>query len=179
MFKISFIFPGANELSVKLRNFLVIYALFDVWCGWGHGGVAVLVPGFAVKKQCPWELIHNMCSKIIFLKLLTYLPDVNELMTFCVAKFPNWKLHHTDPNTVRSQNIGGTLSHVFTKKHPIAHPWGWAMGCLLRIQCLTYVMALSMWSCMQHDVISNFYILQVNNNINSPLMRLYPYESSW
>ena len=40
-----------NSLKMTLRNFLVIYALFDVWCGWGLGGAAVSLPGFAVKNS--------------------------------------------------------------------------------------------------------------------------------
>ena len=40
-----------NSLKKTLRNFLVIYALFDVWCGWGLGGAAASLPGFAVKNS--------------------------------------------------------------------------------------------------------------------------------
>ena len=38
-----------HSLRMTLRNFLVILALFDVWGGWGLGGAAASLPGFAVK----------------------------------------------------------------------------------------------------------------------------------
>ena len=34
------------------------------------------------------------------------------------------------------------------KRHPIARPWGWGMGCLLWVQSLIYVLLLSLQCCI-------------------------------
>ena len=41
------------------------------------------------------------------------------------------------------------VASMNSQRHPIAHPHGWAMGCLLWVQCLVHVICLSLYCCIQ------------------------------
>ena len=55
--------------------------------------------------------------------------------------------------TLEFKNAMLGIHHNTHDRHPIAHPWGWAMGCLLWVQTLIYTVPLSPLCHVEHNVI--------------------------
>ena len=121
---------------------------------------------------------HQFCalccfSQRLFMPLLEIIVQSGPIMTSQLARFmgPTWGRQdpggpHVGPmnlalwdglfilwNTVRCHyNTVSVLQNIHNR-HPIARPWGRAMGCLLLVQALINVLPWSLQWCMHYHVI--------------------------
>ena len=64
------------------------------------------------------------------------------------------------------------FSTILLKRHPITHPWGWGMGCLLSVQSLIHVQPQSLHYCIQYSALPIYRgLFSLNNSREAPIAR--------
>ena len=75
-------------------------------------------------------------------------------------------------------NVVNFLTNL-RNEHPIAHLWGWDMGCLLWVQTLIYVLCQSVQHCIKYHILDVWYngiglfIFLWNNSVCKELIHLF------
>ena len=100
-----------------------------------HVAITLVIQGPVTRKMFPFDDIN----------MVQHHPDFSAVLAFIGHDYSVPSAGHIQCGTM----ITVILSQNIHNRHPIAHLWGWGMGCLLWVQTLIDILLQSLQCCMQ------------------------------